>query len=321
MQTSLPQGTYVPLITPFTEQGEIDFTNMGRLIDRLLRANVEAIVVLGTTGESPTVSGQESAALIQYTVNRVAGSVAVLAGVGSNNTRTSVEQACAATELGVDGLLVVCPYYSRPTQRGLYEHFRTIAEQVPVPQIVYNIDGRTGVNIETETLLKLAELPAIAGVKESSDSIDQASEVLMQLPEDFLVLSGCDHLSFPMLCLGGHGVISTVANVIPETVKAMVDAVLNNDIRTARRLHFEMEPLIAGCSMETNPIPVKTALAMMGVVKEEFRSPLCMMAPRNRGNWFNVLEQQGLINNGDNVDLDLDKYRSAGLQTQTQHQG
>jgi len=166
---------------------------------------------------------------------------------------------------------------------------------VNVPQLVYNIAGRTGVNIETDTLARLAELPNIVGVKESSDSVDQISEVLQQLPNDFLVLSGCDHLNFALLCLGGHGVISTVANLVPGKVKAMVDAMCKNDISTARNLHYELQPLVEGCSVETNPIPAKTALALMGQVQEVFRAPMSTMQPDYRNQWCSTLQQHGLI--------------------------
>ena len=295
MIQTLPHGTYVPIVTPFTEQGGVDYSGLHTLIDRMLLANVEAIVVMGTTGESPTVKAQEFCEVVKCAVDRVDGAAAVLSGVGSNDTQASLQQAQVAASLGVDGLLVVCPYYSKPTQQGLYEHFKSIAEGVPVPQLVYNIAGRTGVNIETDTLLRLAEIQNIAGVKESSDNIEQISDVLQRLPEEFLVLSGCDHLNFISLCLGGHGVISTVANLVPERVKAMVDAVHDNEFPTAQQLHFELQQLVTGCFTESNPIPVKTALAMMGEIHEVFRSPLCAMESENRSHWKTTLEHYNLI--------------------------
>jgi len=191
---------------------------------------------------------------------------------------------------------VVCPYYSRPSQRGLYEHFKTIASNLPVPQLVYNISGRTAVNIDTKTLGELARQPHIVGVKESSNNIEQVSEVLRSTPDGFLVLSGCDHLNFTTLCLGGHGVISTVANLVPDKVKSMVDAALSGQLSAARELHFELSQLTSGCSLETNPIPVKTALALMGLVKENFRLPMCTMDPLNRNDWIAILQEHGLLN-------------------------
>jgi 4-hydroxy-tetrahydrodipicolinate synthase len=295
MVQTLPSGTYVPIVTPFTEQGGVDYLGLHRLIDRLLLANVEAIVVMGTTGESPTVNAQEFSEVVRFAMKRVNGAAAVLSGVGCNDTQASLHQAQAAANQGVDGLLVVCPYYNKPTQQGLYQHFKYIAENVPVPQLVYNIAGRTGVNIETDTLLRLAELQNITGVKESSDNIEQVSEVLQRLPEEFLVLSGCDHLNFTLLCLGGHGVISTVANLVPERVKAMVDAVHNDELRSARQLHFELQRLVSGCFSESNPIPVKTALALMGEIQEVFRPPLCSMNSVNRHHWQSTLAHYNLI--------------------------
>jgi len=261
MQKSLSKGTFVPLVTPFTASGNIDFEALNKLLNRLLLANVEALVVLGTTGESPTVSAKENDALIEHVTAHASGLAKVIAGVGSNDTRSSITRAKRAMDMGVDGLLVVCPYYSRPTQNGVYEHFQSIAEQVPLPQIVYSIAARTGINIEPETLWRLAELDAIVGVKESSGDIEQISSILQNVPDEFLVLSGCDHLNFATLCLGGSGVVSTVANLIPERVKSMVDAAFENDLQTARKLHFQMQSLVTGSSLESNPIPVKTALA------------------------------------------------------------
>ncbi len=295
MISTLPQGTYVPIVTPFSEHGGVDYSGLHTLIDRLLLANVEAIVVMGTTGESPTVKEQEFSEVVKCAIERVNGGAAVLSGIGGNDTQASMQQARIAENLGVDGLLVVCPYYSKPTQQGLYEHFKSIAEEVPLPQLIYNVPGRTGVNIETDTLLKLAEIQTIAGVKESSDNIEQISDVLQRLPNEFLVLSGCDHLNFTTLCLGGHGVISTVANLVPEKVKAMVDAVHNNEFGTARQLHFELQQLVADCFSETNPIPVKTALAMMGEIDEVFRSPMCPMESTNRSRLEATLEHYNLI--------------------------
>jgi len=309
MIQTLPLGTYVPLVTPFTEQGVVDYSGLHTLIDRMLLANVEAIVVMGTTGESPTVRAQEFSKIVECAVNRVDGAAAVLSGIGSNDTQASLQQAQAAASLGVDGLLVVCPYYNKPTQQGLYEHVKSIAEGVPVPQLVYNIAGRTGVNIETDTLLKLAEIQNIAGVKESSDNIEQISDVIQRSPEEFLVLSGCDHLNFISLCLGGHGVISTVANLVPEKVKAMVNAVHDNEFRTAQKLHFELQQLVTGCFTESNPIPVKTALAMMGHIYEVFRSPLCPIESENRGHWKSTLEHYNLISSHEPAGSNLSNER------------
>ncbi len=293
--TILPRGTYVPIVTPFTIKQDLDIPALEVLLERLINAQVEGIVVHGTTGESPTIGEEEFSTLLQRTVDLVDGRAVVVAGVGGNNTRTSIQQANHARQLGADGLLVVCPYYNKPTQQGLYEHYREIAEAIPLPMLVYNVAARTAVNVDTNTLLRLASVPNIVGVKESSDNIEQITSVIQQSPDDFLVLSGCDHLNFALMCLGGDGVISTVANLAPKKVKSLVDNSLANDFVTARHLHYDLLPLTEGCFIESNPIPVKTALAMMGEISEVFRSPLCAMQPDNRQQWRATLLQQKLI--------------------------
>lgn len=297
--TTLPRGTYVPIVTPFTVDNTLDFEALAVLLERVLSAKVEGIVVHGTTGESPTVEPDEFSTLLECTIRIVAGRAVVLAGVGCNDTRTSQQQCRHAEQLGVDGLLVVCPYYNKPTQQGLYEHYQAIADSVSLPVLVYNVAGRTAVNVDVDTLQRLASVQNIVGVKESSDDIEQVSHVIQHLPDDFLVLSGCDHLNFSLMCLGGGGVISTVANLVPHKVKALVDAALENDLVTARQLHYYLQPLAEGCFVETNPIPVKTALAMMGEIKEVFRAPICVMRPDTRLQWQSTLIQHKLIERPD----------------------
>ena len=296
---TLPQGTYVPVVTPFTATGEVDYPALAQLLQRFLDAGVEALVLLGTTGESPTVTPDEFSAIIEYSLAQVQArsqrQVTVLAGIGTNDTRSSIAQARTAEALGVDGLLLVCPYYNKPTQSGIQRHFEAVADAVSIPLLVYNIAGRTGINIETDTLLALSAHPNIVGVKEASGDIEQISEVLQRLAPDFLVLSGCDHLNFPLLCLGGHGVISTLANLVPGDVKTLVDAVSTGDYATARRLHFQLLPLAYGCFLETNPIPIKTALAMTGEVQDVFRLPLECMQPDTRQRWQDILTAYGLL--------------------------
>ena len=291
----LPYGTYVPVVTPFTAAGEIDYPALSGVINRLLAAEVDALIMLGTTGESPTVTEPEFCRIIQHTLEHTRGKIPVLAGIGSYDTRSSVFQAKTAEGLGVQGLLVVCPYYSKPTQDGIQAHYQAIADAISIPLLVYNITGRTGVNIETDTLLSMSAHPNIMGVKEASNDIDQIGEVLQQLPDDFLVLSGCDHLNYPLMCLGGHGVISTLANIVPREVKALVEAVLSNDYKTARKLHFQLLPLAHGCFIEANPIPIKTALAMMGEITESFRLPITPMQASNRARWQAILADYGSL--------------------------
>ena len=292
------RGTYTPILTPFATDGSIDFDGFDRLLDRQLAAQVEGLVILGTTGESPTVSDPEARALIGRSVERVSGRATVIAGIGSNDTAKTLEQARSAAALGVDGLLVTCPYYSRPTQAGLFDHFARIADAVALPQIVYNIEGRTAVNVETDTLMQLAEHPRIVGVKEASNDIDQIMDVIERRPEGFAVLSGSDHLNFALVALGGDGTICSLANLVPERVKAMVDAGLAGDLAVARRLHYALLPLARGCFFESNPIPLKTALAWQGWISETFRPPLCPMQPDTRARWHGLLESHGLLEGG-----------------------
>ena len=291
----LPKGTYVPLVTPFTKDDEVDYAALDALLQKMLAAEVEALVMLGTTGESPTVTNDEFTGIIERTLEQTQEKTVVLAGIGTNDTRTTVAQACIAEALGVDGLLVTCPYYNKPMPAGIQRHYQTVADAVTLPLLIYNIGGRTGVNIGTETLLALSEHPNIVGVKEASDNINQIGDVLHQASSDFLVLSGCDHLNYPLMCLGGHGVISTLANIMPVEVKALVDAALKGEYVRARNLHFQLLSLAYGCFLETNPIPVKTALALMGEIEEVFRLPMAAMQPDTREQWQAILMEYGLL--------------------------
>jgi len=289
------RGTFTPLLTPFTTEGSIDFPALGGLIADQLSARVEGLVMLGTTGESPTIEAPEFDQIVGFAVKQAKGKSMVIAGVGSNDTKRTIDQARRAEDLGVDGLLVLCPYYSKPTQMGIRLHFEAIAEAVGVPQIVYNIAGRTGINVETDTLVALSGHPCIIGVKEASNDIDQIMTVIDQTPDDFSVLCGSDHLNLTLMCHGGDGVISTLANLVPKSVKALVDAVLVGDLHRARRLHYQLLPLARGCFLEGNPIPVKTALAMQGKLEEMFRLPICPMQPETRQIWQNILRDHRLL--------------------------
>jgi len=289
------RGTFTPLLTPFTRAGAVDFPALGGLIADQLSAGIEGLVMLGTTGESPTIDAAELDQIVGFALERAKSKTMVIAGVGSNDTKRTIEQAKRAEAMGVDGLLVLCPYYSKPTQVGIRQHFEAIADAVGVPQIVYNIAGRTGINIETDTLVALSGHPCIVGVKEASDDIDQIMTVIDRTPDDFAVLCGSDHLDFALLCHGGDGVISTLANLVPKAVKSLVDAVLVGDLHRARRLHYQLLPLARGCFLEGNPIPVKTALAMQGKLEEVFRAPMCPMQPDTRQLWRNILQDHHLL--------------------------
>ncbi len=233
--------------------------------------------------------------MIEITVDAVKKRVPVIAGTGSNSTAEALRLTKHAWEAGADAALIVCPYYNRPTQEGLYLHYRAIAEEVPIPIIIYNIQGRTGVNMATETLARLAEIPNIVGVKEASGSLKQMSDVIRLCGPDFSVLSGDDIFTLALLAIGGQGVISVISNVVPGDMAAMVDAFAAGDLAKARALHHRMSPLIDALFIETNPIPVKAALAMMGKIAYELRLPLCRMAEKNEAVLKKVMQDYGLI--------------------------
>ena len=265
------------------------------MIDEQIAAGTDGIVPCGTTGESTTLSHAEHDRVVEITIDAVKKRVPVIAGTGSNSTAEALRLTKHAFEAGADGALLVCPYYNRPTQEGLYLHYRTVAEKVPIPIIVYNIASRTGTNMFTETLARLAKIPNIVGVKEASGSIKQMSDVVHLCGPDFDVLSGDDIFTLPLLALGGKGVISTVSNVVPGDMSGLVDAFAAGDLEKARALHFRMSPLIDAIFIETNPIPVKTALALMGKIDGELRLPLCRMTEKNEAVLKKALQEYGLI--------------------------
>ena len=276
------EGTFTAIVTPFHEDGSIDYDSFARLIEDQIKAGISGIVVLGTTGESPTISPEEHNRVIKFAIEKAAKRTLVIAGTGSNSTDEAIEYSVKAKEDGADALLLVSPYYNKPTQKGLYEHFKKIADSVDLPQIIYNIKGRTAVNVETDTLMKLAEHKNIVAVKEASGDISQMMDVLMRAPKDFTVISGDDNITFPLMCLGGKGALSVGSNIVPADVIVMVNAVLRGDFDEARKKHFELLPLMKACFIETNPIPIKTMLAMQGKIKESFRLPMCAMEAGNK---------------------------------------
>ena len=297
--TAFFTGTYTAIITPFTADLAVDYKAFDQLIDRQVKAGVEGIVVLGTTGEAPTVHGAEYEQVLRAAVARVDGQIQVIAGVGGNDTARTVDQAVVAAATGVDGLLVTCPYYNKPTQKGLEAHYRAVADAVELPQIIYNIAGRTGVNIQTSTIVALSAHPNIVAVKEASEDLEQIMDVIHQTSDDFAVLSGSDSLTYSLVALGGNGAISTISNLIPEGVKEMVDAGLRGDKSRSLEAHYQGLPLARTCFIESNPIPLKTALASMGLISESFRPPMCAMEPANREILMDCLREMGLI--GENV--------------------
>ena len=274
MEEYMFQGLYVAIVTPF-KNGKIDVEAYKQLIEMHALAGTDGIVPAGTTGESPTLTPEENEQLVDMTVKFVKGRMKVMAGTGSNSTAEAIKYTKAAEKSGADAALVVNPYYNKPTQKGLYEHFKAVAQAVKIPVIVYNILGRTAVNVATPTLARLAkEVHNIKGVKEASGDLSQMSEVIEQCGPDFEVLSGDDALTLPLLAIGGKGVISVVANIIPKDVKQMINAFNKGDLKIAQQMHHRMFPLIKAMFLETNPIPVKAACAMLGLITPEIRLPM-----------------------------------------------
>lgn len=286
------QGSMVAIITPFKD-GEIDFETLGKLIDFQIKNGTDAIIPCGTTGESPTLSHQEHDRVVQFTVEKVAGRAQVVAGAGSNSTAEALRLTAHAREVGADGALVITPYYNKPTQRGLIEHFRKIAEETDIPLVLYNVPGRTAVKLNPETIAELSALENIVAVKEACGSVDQVSQILNLC--DITVLSGDDMLTLPMMAVGAAGVISVAANIVPRPVSRLVHAALDGKWDEARDLHYQLYSLFQAMFIETNPIPVKTSLAMMGKIREEFRLPLCGLSPGHRVELEELLQRYELL--------------------------
>ncbi len=288
------RGTFTALVTPFHD-GEIDETRFRALIETQIEAGVDGLVPCGSTGESATLSHDEHERLIKITIEQSAGRAKVIAGTGSNNTAEACRLTQAAADAGADGALLISPYYNKPTQQGHVDHYRAVAECAGIPLLVYNIPGRTGVNIEPETLAAMSGIDGIVGVKEASGSIDQAQSVMQLCGDDFCVLSGDDTLTLALMAVGAHGVIGVTPNLVPARYKAMVDAATADDFGEARRIHRELLPLMQAMALETNPIPVKTALALMGSLEEELRMPLTPMEEQHRKRLATVLSDYGLV--------------------------
>ena len=281
------------MITPFTEYNTVDYISLERLVEAQINAGIDGLVPCGTTGESPTLSHEEHDRVIAQTIRFAKGRVPVIAGTGSNATNEAIRLSQHAQDAGVDAVLLVNPYYNKPTQKGLYLHFKAIADSVSVPCILYNIKGRTGVNLETETLLRLeAECPNIVAVKEASGSIDQMSSVISTTEEDFSVLSGDDNLTLDLIRKGGDGVISVASNLFPTEMVKMTHAALSGDYETAEKYNAWFSEFFKVCFVETNPIPIKTAMAKAGYCKEIFRLPLCTLEKEeHRPHLFGVIDR------------------------------
>lgn len=270
-------GCYTALITPFRD-GEIDEPALRALVERQLAGGVAGLVPCGTTGEAPALTGGEWDRVVSLVVETATGRVPVLAGTGSYSTAATIERTRRARSLGADGALVVTPYYNRPTQEGLYRHFAAIAEAVDLPLVLYNVPGRTGVNLLPETTLRLAQISGIAGIKEASGVLDQASQIVHEAPAGFAVLSGDDSLTLPIMAVGGTGIISVVANIAPAAVSTLTSAFLAGDFTTARAMHLALFDLCRAMFVETNPVPVKAAAALLGFCTPEVRLPLAPLS-------------------------------------------
>jgi 4-hydroxy-tetrahydrodipicolinate synthase len=290
------RGCGTALVTPFKQDGSIDETALRNLVAWQVESGIDFLVPCGTTGETPTLSHDEWLQVIDITVEVVAGRVPIVAGATSNSTQDAVSKAKeVAARSGVDGILTASPYYNKPTQEGQYRHFRAIAEAVEKPIILYNVPGRTGANIEPGTLARLAEVPNIAGVKEASGNISQMAEVCHAVPETFTVLSGDDAVTLPLIALGGVGIISVASNEIPREMSEMTRAALANDWESARRIHRKYLPLMLANFIESNPLPVKAVLAMMGRIEEVYRLPMLPMRRDTRSRLQKIAAEAGLI--------------------------
>ena len=287
------EGSMVALVTPF-RGGQVDFAAIERLVDWHVDQGTEALVPVGTTGESPTVNVAEHERIIETVVRRAAGRVPVIAGTGGNATAEAIELTAFARKVGADASLQVCPYYNKPTQEGLYRHFATIAEAVDLPMILYNIPGRTSVSMAPATVARLADLPQVVGIKEATGLMDQTSEILSRC--DLVVLSGDDSLTLPLMALGARGVISVVANVVPQDVRRLTDAMRAGRLAEAQAAHRKLFPLCRAMFVETNPIPVKTAMAWMGLLEsDEKRLPLTDLSPASAESLRQAMTDYGLL--------------------------
>jgi 4-hydroxy-tetrahydrodipicolinate synthase len=288
-------GTGTALVTPFRTDGSLDATALRALIKRQIDSGIDFLVPCGTTGESPTLTHEEHLRIVEIAVELAMGKVPVLAGAGGYNTAEVIALARELAALGVDGILSVTPYYNKPTQEGLYHHYRAIAEAAPVPIILYSVQGRTGVNIEPATVKRLAQIENIIGIKEASGNISQMAAILNAVPDDFIVLSGDDAITLPLIALGGRGVISVVSNEIPAEMSQLTRLALRGDFEGAREIHRRYHPLMEVNFVESNPIPVKAALAEMGLLEPVWRLPLVAPKAENQVRIRAVLASLGLL--------------------------
>ncbi|MBD3315470.1 MAG: 4-hydroxy-tetrahydrodipicolinate synthase [Chitinivibrionales bacterium] len=288
------QGCYVAMVTPFDEKGAIDEEGLRKNTEFLLENGVSGVVPCGTTGESATLSWDEHNRVVDIVLDQVKGRATVIAGAGSNSTSESIEAAAHAKDSGADAILCITPYYNKPTQEGLYQHFRAVATNVSVPMVLYNVPGRTGVNMAPETVERLCEFDAVVAVKEASGNVAQVSEIHRRCGDRLKILSGEDALTLPILSCGGKGVISVVGNILPAGMKAMIDAFFSGKVAEALKVHEEIWPVSQAMFLETNPIPVKVAMNHLGLAAGGYRLPLVPMSEDNKRRLIDVLETAGV---------------------------
>lgn len=289
------RGSLVALVTPFNDDGSVNFEKLGELIDFHLENETDALVILGTTGESSTMSHEEDNAVCEYAVKRVAGRIPVICGSGSNDTRTMLEKSLAFERLGADGLLIITPYYNKANEEGIYRHFATVADAVKIPCILYNVPGRTGCSISEANVARLSKHPNIIGIKEASGNISYAAKIARHLSDDFVMYSGNDDMIVPMLALGASGVISVLANVAPRETHRMVMDFLEGRVKESRDLQLKLLEVTNDLFIEVNPIPVKEALNLMGKDVGGYRLPLCPMTQAHRETLRRSMAAAGLI--------------------------
>ncbi len=288
------KGSIVAIVTPF-KNGKVDEKALGELIEWHIASGTDGIVPCGTTGESATLGYEEHEQVIEYTVKKAAGRVPVIAGTGSNSTEETIMLTAHAKKSGADGALLITPYYNKPTQEGLYRHFKAVADAVDIPIVLYNVPGRTSVNMLPATVARCARVNNIVAIKEATANLQQISEIIELCGEGFTVLSGDDFTVLPTLAIGGRGVISVTANVAPADMAGLIDSFFAGDMEAARKMHYRLQPLNQAMFFETNPIPVKTALGFMGKCSPELRLPLCPMSDMNNEKLTNVMKKYGLI--------------------------
>jgi 4-hydroxy-tetrahydrodipicolinate synthase len=297
------RGCATALITPFKDNGDVDEDRMRKLVERQLDNGVSLLVPCGTTGESATMSEEEDTTVIKITIDIAKGRGKVIAGAGSNNTQSAIKYSRTFRDVGADALLLVSPYYNKPTQEGLYAHFKAIADAVSdIPLVLYNVPGRTSSNIEASTVIRLAhDVKNIVAIKEASGNLSQIMTILRERPDGFRVLSGDDAITLPIIALGGDGVISVVSNEVPDLMSKMVNLALDGQLDKARDLHYQLLPLMEGNFIETSPGPVKAALALMGLIEETLRLPLVPVQDRTRTKMKEILTELGLLKGTSNV--------------------